>query len=301
MSAREPLVSVVLPVLDGADTLPAVVASVLAQTHGRLELLIADNASTDGTPEICRALAREDRRVVHLRRPERIGLLANFTTAADAATGDFIRWIGDDDALEPTYLERALEAFAEDQRRVLVTTQIVYVDADGTETLDTSHDPRPLSSPDPVERFAEMLRLLNAGFAVLDPAYGLMRREVATMPRRNMLREDQVFAGRLALAGPWGHVAAPLARRPRSESTAEHLARMLGVPPWRRHVRAVLQCRELAHWIASAPLTPEQRRRAYAEVLRLYAEGKRVKLGRGVAKLGQVRQAAPAPLRVGRS
>ena len=28
-----------------------------------------------------------------------------------------------------------------------------------------------------------------------------------------MLREDQVFAARLALAGPWGHVAAPLAGR----------------------------------------------------------------------------------------
>ncbi len=45
----------------------------------------------------------------------------------------------------------------------------------------------------------------------------MMRRDLAVLPRRNMLREDEIFAARLALAGPWGHVPVPLAHRHRSE------------------------------------------------------------------------------------
>ena len=175
--------------------------------------------------------------------------------------------------------------FAEDERRVVVTTQIVYVEEEGVERLDTGYDPTALASADPVERFGRMLQLLTTDFTTIDPLYGMIRREVATMPRRNMLREDQVFAARLALAGPWGHVAAPLARRPRQESTAASLAGLLGVPGWKRHVRILLQCQELAHWVERSSLTAEQRRRAHAEIVRFYGRGKRIKARRGVAKL----------------
>jgi len=279
------LVTIALPVYNGADTLPGVVASVLAQTHSDLELVISDNASTDGTQEICRQLERDDRRVVYRRHPTNVGLLNNFVSAADHASGSFVRWIGDDDSIEPDYVARVLHVFAEDDRRVVVSTQVVYLDDDGTELLESDYDPGPLSSPDPVERFGAMLRLLTSDFALLDPVYATMRRELATIPRRNMLREDQVFAARLALAGPWGHVAAPLAHRRRHEGTASSLAGLLGVPAWQRHVRVALQCRELSRWVAESSLDPEQRRTARAEILRFYGRGKEIKLRRGVAKL----------------
>ena len=66
--SRSPLVSIALPVYNGADTVAPVVESVLAQTHADLELVISDNASTDGTEEICRQFARDDRRVVYQRQ-----------------------------------------------------------------------------------------------------------------------------------------------------------------------------------------------------------------------------------------
>ncbi|HEX5089026.1 MAG TPA: glycosyltransferase family 2 protein [Nocardioides sp.] len=282
---RSPLVSIALPVYNGADTMTAVVESVLAQTHPDIELVISDNASTDGTQEICRQFAREDRRVVYLRQATNVGLLNNFVSAADHTSGRYVRWIGDDDSLEPDYVARVLEAFAEDQRRVVVTTQIVYRDDAGVETLDTGYDPSALSSTDPVERFAEMLRLLTTDFAMLDPLYSTMRRDLATIPRRNMLREDQIFAARLSLAGPWGHVAAPLAGRRREEGTAAGIAGLLGVPAWHRHVRVLLQCREMSHWVGRSGLDAEQQRRARAEIARFYARGKRIKALRGVAKL----------------
>jgi glycosyltransferase involved in cell wall biosynthesis len=280
-----PLVSIALPVYNGADTVAPVIESVLAQTHADLELVISDNGSTDDTQEICRRFAREDQRVVYQRHPANVGILNNFISAAETATGSYLRWIGDDDSLEPDYVSQVLDVFAADERRVLVTTQIVYTDDKGVETLDTDHDPTAMSSPDPVDRFAEMLRLLTSDFATIDPLYGVIRRDVATLPRTNMLREDQIFAARLALAGPWGHVAAPLAHRRRQDGPVSEITGLLGVPAWRQHVRALLQCRELAHWVTCSTLRPAQQRRARAEILRFYARDKRNTVRRGVSKL----------------
>lgn len=287
-----PPVSIALPVRDGADTLAPVVESVLAQSHADLELVISDNASTDGTEEICRHFARLDERVVYRRHPVDVGLLDNFRSAAQVARGRYLRWIGDDDTLGPDYAAQVLRAFAEDGRRVLVTTQIGYVGADGIETPPAEYDATRLSSGDPVERLAELLLLLTSGFELLDPLYGTMRRELALLPRHIMLREDEVFAARLALAGPWGHVPARLARRRRSEEPAGGLARRLGVPRWHRHAMDVLQCRELLDVIARSALDPEQRRRARAEVVRVYLRRKRNLLRRGAARLERAAGAA---------
>lgn len=262
-----------------------VIESVLAQTCSRIELVISDNASTDGTEEIGRRFAGEDSRVVYRRHPTNVGLLRNFVGAADAATGTYLRWIGDDDSLEPDYVSRVLEAFAEDPDRILVTTEVVYRDDAGAETLDTSYVAAALGSADPVERLAGVLRALIADTAMIDPLYGVIRRDIASMPRKNMMREDQVFAARLALAGPWGHVAEPLAARRRAEDTPRDVARLLGVPEWSRHVRVLRQCGELLHWIDRSSLDQEQRRRARAEVVRFYGRGKWRTLRRRAGRL----------------
>jgi glycosyltransferase involved in cell wall biosynthesis len=294
-SPRTPMVSIALPVYNGADTMVPVVEAVLAQTHDHLELVISDNASTDGTQELARQFERDDLRVVYVRQPRNVGLLNNFVSAAENCTGTYVRWIGDDDSIEPDYLARVLEVFADEPRLAMVTTQMVYEGEHGRETTHGQYEPVALASPDPVERFGEMLRLLTADFASLDPLYGTMRRELATLPRRNMLREDQVFAARMSLAGPWGHVPAPLATRRRNEGTAASLAGLLGVPAWHRHVRVLLQCRELHHWVSRAGLDPQQRAQARAEIGRFYARSKRLKLQRGAARLERL---AGRPARV---
>lgn len=271
---RGPTISIALPVFNGADSLAPVIESVLSQSHADLELLISDNASTDGTQEICRQFERDDARVVYRRQRTNVGLLANFVSAAENASGTYLRWIGDEDWLDREYVSRVLDVFRDDPGRVLVSTQIAYADSRGNQTLDTAHDPSSLASHDPVHRFADVLRLLTSGFARLDPLYAMMRREVALMPRRNMLREDQVFAARLALAGPWGHLPEALAGRRREETGPAAAARLLGVPAWRSHVRVILQCRELSHWVAQSSLDAAQRRRARAEIARFYGRSK---------------------------
>ena len=56
MSRTEPLVSIGLPVRNGERTVGRAIRTVLEQDYAHLELVISDNASDDGTEEICREL-----------------------------------------------------------------------------------------------------------------------------------------------------------------------------------------------------------------------------------------------------
>ncbi len=264
------LVSVGLPVRNAGTRVAEVARSVLAQDHERVELVISDNASTDDTEEVCRALAKSDPRIAYHRQAENIGLLNNFEYAIRAAHGTFFRWIGDDDELEPTFVSRCLREFAADPRLLLVTTGLSYTGPDGA-TNSVPYDGSGLGSDDPVVRLVEMLRLLNQSHLLIDPLYGMVRRvPVAAIPRRNMLREDEVFAVKLALAGPWSHVPEVLAHRNwRSERTRKVAVR-LGVPAWQSHFSNTLQCRELLRWLSSTDLSGEQARRARVAVYQMY-------------------------------
>jgi glycosyltransferase involved in cell wall biosynthesis len=265
-----PLVSIGLPVRNAGARVTEVVRSVLAQDHPDLELVISDNASTDDTEDVCRALARADSRIRYHRQAVNIGLLNNFVFVSRAATGSYFRWIGDDDRVDPALVSRCLREFEADPRLVLVTTAIAYTGPDG-EVSTGRYDGAAMRSADPAVRFAEWMRLLNASHLLIDPMYGMFRREVvAGLDRRNMLHEDEIFASRLALAGPWGHVDEVLAHRHWNDDSVSRLGRMLGVPVWQWRMRNALQARETVGWVNRAGLTAEQRRQAVAAVRRFY-------------------------------
>jgi hypothetical protein len=85
-----------------------------------------------------------------------------------------------------------------------------------------------------------------------------------------MLHEDEVFATKLALAGPWGHVSDVLAQRVWKDDQVAALGRRLEVPMWQWRIRNALQARETLRWLRQVDLTDEQRRRAQAAVYGMY-------------------------------
>jgi glycosyltransferase involved in cell wall biosynthesis len=290
MSNPATLVSIGLPVRNAGTRVAEVARSVLAQDHADLELLITDNASTDDTEEVCRELARNDTRISYHRQQQNIGLLNNFVYAIGAARGTYFRWIGDDDRLEPAFVRRCLEAFEADPRLLLVTTAISYTGPDGevqsAEYTGPGAGRKGLDSDDPVDRLTEMLRLLNQSHLVIDPLYGMVRRaKVAAIPRRNMLREDEVFATKLALAGPWQHLNEVLAHRVWKHEPTKVIGPRLEVPSWQWKFATTLQVREMLRWIRVVNLTEEQRRRAKAEVYRMYVTRESIVAKRRARKL----------------
>lgn len=108
-STAFPLVTIGMPVYNGAVHLAEALESVLGQTYTNLEVVICDNASDDGTPEIARHFAEADHRIRYLRNSTNIGLLPNFRRARDEARGKYFGWLDHDDLLsDPAYLSKAV-------------------------------------------------------------------------------------------------------------------------------------------------------------------------------------------------
>jgi hypothetical protein len=99
------LVSVVLPVYNGARYLAHALETCLEQTHARLELIVVDDASTDATPEIIASFARADARLVALRNPENLRLPGALNVGFARARGALLTWTSHDNFLHPAALE----------------------------------------------------------------------------------------------------------------------------------------------------------------------------------------------------
>lgn len=270
MPPSSSLVSIGIPLRNGKEVINEVLTSVTAQTYENLEIIVSDNASDDDTEQLAKEWVRKDPRVHYHRQPENLGLHGNFRFVLGAATGRYFRWVGADDRLEPNYVERCVDLMANDPALLLVTTQQSYAEQDGT-VRTARYDGTGLRSADKVERFTEMLRLLNSSHLLIDPMYGLMRREpVMTVPWKAMLRCDQIFAARVALAGPWLHVNEILAHREWAGETRAVLARRIGVPQWNARVATARQARELFSAVSEVDLTTAERRSAWRAVALWY-------------------------------
>jgi glycosyltransferase involved in cell wall biosynthesis len=118
---RKPLVSIVVPVYDGAAFLADALTSALEQDHGHVEVVVADNVSTDGSAEIADAYARRDARVRVVRADDHLGIRPNWNRAARLIDPDaaYVKFLSADDLLLPGGISRQV-AVAEAHPRVAV-------------------------------------------------------------------------------------------------------------------------------------------------------------------------------------
>jgi hypothetical protein len=106
----EPLVSTIVPVHNRPHLLGEAVASVLAQTWRRIEILIVDDGSTDETPEVAARLARAAPGIVSVFRIANAGPGAAREVGRLHARGDYLQYLDSDDLIAPTKFEMQVEA-----------------------------------------------------------------------------------------------------------------------------------------------------------------------------------------------
>ena len=102
-----PMVSIGMPVYNGAKYIRDALDSLLRQTFTDFELIISDNASSDQTEEICREYAEHDVRVIYFRQKENIGAALNFQFVLDHARANVFMWAAYDDEWTKNYLKSA--------------------------------------------------------------------------------------------------------------------------------------------------------------------------------------------------
>jgi glycosyltransferase involved in cell wall biosynthesis len=122
-----PAITIVTPCLDAAGTLPEALESVRSQGYPRLEHLVVDGGSTDGTVELL-----ERAEVTYVSEPDR-GLSDAMNKGIAMATGEVVGWLNADDRYEPGALLAVGEALAARPDAEWATGDCRIIDAEGRE------------------------------------------------------------------------------------------------------------------------------------------------------------------------
>jgi glycosyltransferase involved in cell wall biosynthesis len=190
LSAAPPL-TIGLPVYNGEKYVAESLEALLGQTFADFELVISDNASTDGTADICRGYEKQDSRVRYFRQPRNVGLAPNHNVVVEQARGELFKWASNDDLYARDLIERCVDALDKDQDVVLAHSWTAKVDDSGAVTMACEYPLNTAAARAP-ERFRSLL-FDNGG----DDDYGVIRTEVL---RRTAMKESYHHADRTIIA-----------------------------------------------------------------------------------------------------
>lgn len=130
-SSYEPLVSVVLATRNNNATIERAVRSLMAQSHSNIEVIVVDDASTDGTGDVVEALREEDGRIKFLRNERRRGTGGSRNRGMKVARGTYITFQDGDDYSAPRRLEMQVQAFRRYPKKTIAICNYVRVNANG--------------------------------------------------------------------------------------------------------------------------------------------------------------------------
>src|SRR5690606_37434670 len=118
-----PRVTIGVPVYNGASLIGECLQNIAQQSYSDFEVIISDNASTDGTSQICAAFSERDRRFRHVRHESTSSANANFLAVRDIADCDYFAYRAFDDLSTPDFLSRLVPILdAEPRARLAVGT-----------------------------------------------------------------------------------------------------------------------------------------------------------------------------------
>lgn len=132
MEVHQPLVSICIPTYNSASYLRETLDSLLEQTYAHREIVVSDNASTDGTHVILREY-EEQYGIRVLYNGENCGAGENFNRLVAAARGEYIAIYHADDLYQPTIVEESVAALRADPALGLVGTMARAINSDGAE------------------------------------------------------------------------------------------------------------------------------------------------------------------------
>jgi glycosyltransferase involved in cell wall biosynthesis len=293
-----PRLSIGLPVYNGEEYLAESLDALLGQSYEDFELIISDNASTDGTQEICRLYKEKDNRIRYIRLPKNIGAGPNHNYVFTEARGELWKWASHDDLYGRDLLLRCVEALDERPDFVLAHSWQAIIDGAGNivQPFDYQHA---TDSPHAPERFRSLL--FEPGG---DDFYGVMRTAMLrkVRPHDSYHHADRTFVAEIGLHGRFHQVPELLYFRRDHPTRAERAnpskrSRCENLDPRRKNKLLHPTARLLAEYVGGfigvvhrAPITPAERRECYRDLARWMAS--RTRPGAGE----RIEDRAPAQL-----
>lgn len=134
------LITCVLPTYNGEKYIRESIDSILAQTYKNWELIIVNDASTDGTLEIVKEYAGRDKRISVINNETNQKLPKSLNIGFAKARGEYYTWTSDDNAYKPQAFEKMLNALKQDSSADMVCCDIDIIDENGKKMREITAD-----------------------------------------------------------------------------------------------------------------------------------------------------------------
>ena len=218
-----------IPTRNRAALIERALQSALAQQGVEVEVIVSDNASTDGTQALCEAMAAADGRRRVFRHDVDIGAERNFQSVLEVASGSMFMWLADDDWIDPGYVAACVAVLDEHPEYALVCGR-------GRLYREGSY----VYSERPVSLLSGSSRTRLLGFdRTVGPNstfYGVMRRALLVQtPIAEGLASDWLLVAGIAWSGKIRTIEAVSIHRSLEGASSDPatLTRALGIPGWK--------------------------------------------------------------------
>jgi len=195
-----PRVSLALPVYNGEKFIAEAISSILNQDYDNYELIITDNASTDGTERICREFAARDERIRYVRNERNLGAGPNHNLGFKLSSGEYFKWCAADDRISKDFLSSCVSILDKNSDVVLVYGTTQSIDEDGRSIpLVGDMMCEPQESDGPARRFQKHLTDKGTNFEIV----GVFRSDALrkTTLQRPYYSSDRAVVSEIALLG----------------------------------------------------------------------------------------------------
>lgn len=206
-----PLVSVIIPTYNRAETVRRSIDSALAQSYRPLEVIVVDDGSTDATRGVLEAYGDRIRPVYQANGGPSVAR----NTGAAGAQGEFIAFLDSDDTWKPEKIARQvalMQAGGEKISCCICNAAMIHGDETGTTTFRASDVMTGMREGfwlNPAPLLATRFILFNQVAMIRRDAF----EKVGGFKPEMRLLEDYDLAFRLSLLGPWAFVEDPLVEK----------------------------------------------------------------------------------------
>ncbi|MBD2201125.1 glycosyltransferase family 2 protein [Calothrix sp. FACHB-1219] len=201
-------ISICIPTFNRVNLLPYAIESVMQQSYQDFELIICDDGSSDGTPNLMSKYT--DKRIKYLRHQQNVGKSNNMRSGFNAAMGEYFIKFDDDDRLTPDFLARTVVILEQDSSLDFVGTDHWIIDIHNTRNDELTKENsrrwgRSKLSAGIVDNLLEVV-FIHQSFQV---GATLFRRQTLQelgfmLPNMQNCEDNDLFV-RLALAGKKGY------------------------------------------------------------------------------------------------
>jgi glycosyltransferase involved in cell wall biosynthesis len=194
---RTPLVIVGIPTYQRCELLGRAIDSVLDQDYPSIELHISDDASTDGTADLCSDYVARHPNVRYFRRPSNGGPTSNFESLRSSGLGDYFLFLGDDDWIDPKYVSACVAALESNPGAALAAGRSWYHRGENATIEPESINVEGNDGPARVLEFYRTVGAAGLFYGVVPAAVNNRAPEI-----RNVMGNDLLHLAGLAFLGP---------------------------------------------------------------------------------------------------